>query len=152
VHTVSVYRTYFLEYLSEKVIDKEPANLYEPISYILNLGGKRLRPILTLMTSEVFGSSYKNALDASLALEVFHNFSLMHDDIMDDAPLRRGHTTVHEKWDINTGILSGDAMLIFAYQLLENYEGETYKQLVTLFSKTAIEVCEGQQYPKNDSI
>ncbi|MEH6405974.1 MAG: polyprenyl synthetase family protein, partial [Leeuwenhoekiella sp.] len=110
------------------------------------LGGKRLRPILTLMTAEIFDSPYEEALDAALAVEIFHNFSLVHDDIMDDAPLRRGQETVHEKWDINTGILSGDAMLINAYQLFENYEGATFKELAKLFSKTALEVCEGQQY------
>ncbi len=146
MHTISDYQGYFLKYLSEKTITKEPKNLYEPISYILNLGGKRLRPTLALMTSEIFGGSYKDALDAALAIETFHNFSLIHDDIMDDAPLRRGKETVHEKWDINTGILSGDAMLINAYQLFENYEGPVFKELAKLFTKTAIEVCEGQQY------
>ena len=109
-------------------------------------GGKRLRPVLTLMATDIFDSDYKKALDAALAVEVFHNFSLVHDDIMDDAPLRRGQETVHEKWDVNTGILSGDAMLINAYQLFENYEGELFRSLAQLFSKTAIEVCEGQQY------
>lgn len=146
MHTISDYQGYFLEYLSKKTITKEPKNLYEPISYILNLGGKRLRPTLVLMASEIFGGSYKEAMDAALAIEVFHNFSLIHDDIMDDAPLRRGKETVHEKWDINTGILSGDAMLINAYQLFENYEGDIFKELAILFTKTAIEVCEGQQY------
>ncbi|WP_344927301.1 polyprenyl synthetase family protein [Aquimarina addita] len=146
MQTISDYQGYFLEYLSEKTLEKEPKNLYEPISYILNLGGKRLRPTLTLLTAEIFGSSYKESLDAALAVEIFHNFSLIHDDIMDDAPLRRGKETVHEKWDINTGILSGDAMLINAYQLFENYEGETFRKLAKLFTKTAIEVCEGQQY------
>ncbi len=146
VNSISDYQEYFLDYLSKNTIDKEPKNLYEPISYILTLGGKRLRPVLVLMTSEIFGGSYEKALDAALAIEVFHNFSLVHDDIMDDAPLRRGKETVHEKWDINTGILSGDAMLINAYQLFENYEGDTFKQLAQLFTKTAIEVCEGQQY------
>ncbi|KAA1246550.1 polyprenyl synthetase family protein [Aquimarina sp. RZ0] len=146
MHTVSDYQNYFLEYLSEKAIVKEPRNLYEPISYILHLGGKRLRPVLVLMTSEIFGTSHKEALDAALAIEVFHNFSLVHDDIMDDAPLRRGSETVHEKWDVNTGILSGDAMLINAYQLFENYDGSIFKELAKLFTKTAIEVCEGQQY------
>ncbi len=146
MQTISDYQQYFLEYLSKKIIKKEPKNLYEPISYILNLGGKRLRPVLVLMTSEIFGGSYKKALDAALAIEIFHNFSLIHDDIMDGAPLRRGKETVHEKWDINTGILSGDAMLINAYQLFENYQGDTFRQLAQLFTKTAIEVCEGQQY------
>ncbi len=146
MHTLVEYQNYFLEHLSKKSIKKEPKNLYLPISYILNLGGKRLRPVLVLMTSEIFGTSYVKALDAALAIEVFHNFSLVHDDIMDDAPLRRGKETVHEKWDVNTGILSGDAMLINAYQLFENYGDGTFKKLATLFTKTAAEVCEGQQY------
>ncbi len=146
MHTILDYQQYFLEHLSKKVIEKEPKNLYEPISYILNLGGKRLRPTLVLITAEIFGSIYEEALEAALAIEIFHNFSLVHDDIMDEAPLRRGKETVHVKWDINTGILSGDAMLIMAYQLFEKYEGETFRALAKLFSKTAIEVCEGQQY------
>ncbi len=146
MHSVEQYRNEFVSYLNEKTIDREPSGLYEPISYILGLGGKRLRPILTLMTSELFSTDYSKALDAALAIEIFHNFSLVHDDIMDDAPLRRGKKTVHEKWDINTGILSGDAMLITAYQLFENYEGDIFKKLAQLFSKTALEVCEGQQY------
>lgn len=125
---------------------KAPKNLYEPISYILGLGGKRMRPVLTLMAVDVFEGSIEAALDAALAIEMFHNFSLVHDDIMDDAPLRRGKVTVHEKWDVNTGILSGDAMLIKSYQLFEGYEPQIFKKLVSLFSQTAIEVCEGQQY------
>jgi len=144
--SISEYREAFVDYLNEKIVTREPVNLYEPITYILNLGGKRLRPVLVLMTAEIFDTSYKKALDAALAIEVFHNFSLVHDDIMDAAPLRRGKETVHEKWDLNTGILSGDAMLINAYQLFENYEGDIFKELAQLFTKTAIEVCEGQQY------
>lgn len=146
MHTIDRYREEFEKYLSQKAVSREPVNLYDPMVYILNLGGKRVRPVLVLMAAEIFGGDHKKALDAALAIEVFHNFSLVHDDIMDDAPLRRGKQTVHEKWDINTAILSGDAMLIRAYQLFENYPGETFKQLAELFSKTAIEVCEGQQY------
>lgn len=144
--SISQYREAFLDYLAEKITTKEPVNLYEPITYILNLGGKRLRPVLVLMTAEIFGASYKKALDAALAIEVFHNFSLVHDDIMDSAPLRRGKETVHERWDLNTGILSGDTMLINAYQLFENYDGPIFKELAQLFTKTALQVCEGQQY------
>jgi geranylgeranyl diphosphate synthase, type II len=144
--SIETYQHKFIEYLEAYSIVKEPKNLYEPIQYILKLGGKRLRPVLTLMTSEIFNGDYKEALDAALSIEVFHNFSLVHDDIMDDAPLRRGNQTVHEKWDINTGILSGDAMLIMAYQLFENYDNKTFRALAELFSKTALEVCEGQQY------
>ena len=146
MQSIAEYRTAFIEYLENEIEVKEPATLYEPMVYILGQGGKRLRPVLVLMAAEVFDCNYEKALDAALAIEIFHNFSLVHDDIMDDAPIRRGKPTVHEKWDINTGILSGDAMLINAYQLFENYEGETFKELAKLFSKTAIEVCEGQQY------
>lgn len=143
---IESYQKLFIDYLNKYAVDKEPNNLYEPINYILKLGGKRLRPVLTLMTAEVFGTEANLALDAALSVEVFHNFSLIHDDIMDDAPLRRGKQTVHEKWDLNTGILSGDAMLILAYQLFENYESQKFQSLAKLFSKTALEVCEGQQY------
>ncbi|MGB5273961.1 MAG: polyprenyl synthetase family protein [Flavobacteriaceae bacterium] len=146
MHSVEAYRDHFTTYLESKSRIREPQNLYAPIQYILGLGGKRLRPVLTLMATEIFGADYRKALDAALAIEIFHNFSLVHDDIMDAAPLRRGQPTVHEKWDINTGILSGDAMLINAYQLFENYEGKMFRDLAQLFSKTAIEVCEGQQY------
>ncbi len=146
MHSIEDYRNQFISYLESKTVTKEPVNLYEPITYILSLGGKRLRPVLVLMATELFGTDYSKAMDAALAIEVFHNFSLVHDDIMDDAPLRRGKETVHEKWDISTGILSGDAMLINAYQLFENYHGDTFRSLAQLFSKTAIEVCEGQQY------
>ncbi len=146
MQSVERYRNDFLAYLEEKTIYKEPRNLYEPYTYILGLGGKRLRPVLTLLATDLFGGNYKDAMSAALGVEVFHNFSLVHDDIMDDAPLRRGKQTVHEKWDVNTGILSGDAMLINAYQLFEAYQGDTFKTLVQLFSQTAVEVCEGQQY------
>ena len=143
---IKTYQEQFLEFLNDYNTIREPKNLYQPIEYILNLGGKRLRPVLTLMTTACFGGEVSRAMDAALAVEVFHNFSLIHDDIMDAAPLRRGQETVHEKWDLNTGILSGDAMLIRAYQLFENYPPETFRELAKLFSKTALEVCEGQQY------
>ncbi|WP_420321143.1 polyprenyl synthetase family protein [Flagellimonas sp.] len=146
LESVDRYRSAFIFHLENKVKLREPQNLYEPMVYILGLGGKRLRPVLTLMTTDLFGGNFEDALDAALTVEVFHNFSLVHDDIMDDAPLRRGQTTVHEKWDVNTGILSGDAMLINSYQFLENYPSDIFKKLTSLFSKTAIEVCEGQQY------
>ena len=143
---IKEYKVLFLEYLKKRIKIKEPKNLYKPITYIINLGGKRLRPILTLMSCDLFGGDRLEALDAALAIEMFHNFSLVHDDIMDDASLRRGKKTVHEKWNLNTGILSGDAMLILAYKFFENYQGVMFKSLISLFSKTAIEVCEGQQY------
>ncbi|TBN02412.1 polyprenyl synthetase family protein [Hyunsoonleella flava] len=144
--SIEKYQQEFTVYLEAYNTLKEPKNLYEPVEYILSLGGKRLRPVLTLMATDIFKGNYRDAMNAALSIEVFHNFSLVHDDIMDDAPLRRGQQTVHEKWDVNTGILSGDAMLIMAYQLFENYEPETFRALAKLFSKTALEVCEGQQY------
>lgn len=133
-------------YLQEQIRSREPGQLYEPMIYILGLGGKRLRPLLTLMTADALSGDYRDAMPAALAMEVFHNFSLVHDDIMDSAPLRRGMVTVHRKWDLNTGILSGDAMLIRSYQLFEGYEPVLFKPMLRLFSKTALEVCEGQQY------
>ena len=146
MHSIAQYQEFIAQYVQAQSIAKEPANLYEPVSYIMGLGGKRLRPVLTLLASELFEANYQAALPAALAVEVFHNFSLVHDDIMDDAPLRRGHETVHEKWDINTGILSGDAMLIMAYRYFEHYEPAVFYNLVKLFSQTALEVCEGQQW------
>src|SRR3970040_1736854 len=146
MHTIYQHQQFISEYLQSQYEFKEPKNLYDPIHYILDLGGKRIRPVLTLMSAEVFDADYKKALPAALAVEVFHNFSLVHDDIMDDAPLRRGKETVHEKWNINTGILSGDAMLILAYQYFEKYQPKIFGKLAKLFSKTALEVCEGQQY------
>jgi len=146
MQSLAHYQSLIADYFETSSVVKEPKNLYEPIQYILSLGGKRIRPVLTLMATEVFGEDCKKALAAATAVEVFHNFSLVHDDIMDDAPLRRGHETVHEKWNINTGILSGDAMLILAYQHFEEYEPAVFRDLAKLFSKTAIEVCEGQQY------
>ena len=139
------YQKEFLNYLEKKDWIREPKSLYEPIDYILQLSGKRIRPVLTLMAADILSGDYKKALPAALAVEVFHNFTLVHDDIMDDAPLRRGKQTVHEKWNLNTGVLSGDAMLILAYQYFENYEPNTFQELAKLFSKTALEVCDGQQ-------
>ena len=146
MQAVSHYQELISQYFLELSFNKEPKNLYEPIEYILHLGGKRMRPVLTLMATEIFDVDCKKALAAATAIEVFHNFSLVHDDIMDDAPLRRGNETVHEKWDVNTAILSGDAMLILAYQHFEEYEPRIFRELAKLFSRTALEVCEGQQY------
>lgn len=136
-------------HLSEIVGDREPEQLYEPIRYILSIGGKRIRPCLTLMACDYITGSYDRAIAAALAVETFHNFSLMHDDIMDEAPLRRGQASVHEKWDANTAILSGDAMLILAYRFFESYSPEIFQELAKLFSETALEVCEGQQLDMN---
>jgi geranylgeranyl diphosphate synthase type II len=139
-------RSTFLQHLKNRITESEPAGLYDPVHYILELGGKRLRPLLTLMSAKMYGAQVQDALDAAVAVEVFHNFTLLHDDIMDAAELRRGQATVHKKWNINTGILSGDAMLIMSYRLFEGFDREQFFQLHNVFSKTALEVCEGQQY------
>lgn len=139
------YKDAFLEYLKAEIIKDEPRNLYLPIEYILELGGKRLRPILVLIGYNLFRDDYDQAMEAALCLEMFHNFTLIHDDIMDKADLRRGEETVHKKWNINTGILSGDALMILSYKRLEYYKGEKYMHLMSLFNEVALEVCEGQQ-------
>lgn len=124
----------------------EPAGLYEPIGYSLEAGGKRIRPALTLMACNLFAENIQAAIAPALGIEIFHNFTLLHDDIMDRADIRRGRATVHKKWDDNTAILSGDAMQIIAYQLIAQTPAEKLKEVLDLFSKTAIEVCEGQQH------
>ena len=146
MYSTEHYREAFLEFLNAEINVKEPRNLYEPIQYILQIGGKRLRPILTLIAADLFSGDYHKALNAAAAVEVFHNFSLIHDDIMDKAPLRRGKATVHQKWNLNIGILSGDAMLVKAYQLLDSYPAEIFTPLTQLLSRTALQVCEGQQW------
>ena len=122
-----------------------PSNLYDPLRYFLKIGGKRMRPILTLLGAEAFGIDKNKALNAALAIEVFHNFSLIHDDIMDDAPLRRGQETVHEKWNNNIAILSGDVLLVKAYQLIAKNDHQSLPEILDIFNRTAVEVCEGQQ-------
>jgi geranylgeranyl diphosphate synthase type II len=123
-----------------------PNLLYDPISYIMGLKGKRMRPILLLMAHQLFDKNLDNAISPALAIEIFHNFTLLHDDIMDNAPLRRGNPTVHEKWNSNVAILSGDTMMIHSYQLLLKVAEGNVKQVLEVFSKAAIEVCEGQQW------
>ncbi|MFN4885847.1 MAG: polyprenyl synthetase family protein [Bacteroidota bacterium] len=126
-------------------LNPQTANLVDPIHYLLQIGGKRIRPILTLMSSKLFGGKTTDALSQALAVEVFHNFTLMHDDIMDNSPLRRGAKTVHEKWNINTAILSGDGMMIQAYALLQKNANDKFALLFERFNTTAWEVCVGQQ-------
>jgi geranylgeranyl diphosphate synthase type II len=126
-----------------------PLELYDPISYILSLGGKRIRPLLTLLAYGLYSKNPEEILNQACAVEVFHNFTLMHDDIMDQAPLRRGKATVHEKWNANSAILSGDVMLIRAYDLLLDTTPALLPEVMRLFNKTAAEVCEGQQFDMN---
>lgn len=124
----------------------QPSQLYEPISYILSLGGKRLRPALLLAACDLYNGDLKLAIKPALGIEIFHNFSLIHDDVLDKAPLRRGKKTVHEKWNQDIAILSGDAMLVKAYQYIAQVPGSVLPKAMDSFSSTAIEVCEGQQY------
>ncbi len=126
-----------------------PPELYDPIRYIMSLGGKRMRPLMTLMATYLFTDDWQKAVRPALAVEVFHNFTLMHDDIMDQAPLRRNQPTVHEKWNGNVAILSGDVMLVNAYQLFLTLDSDKLKPALERFSRTAAEVCEGQQMDMN---
>ncbi len=138
----------FDEYFSQVINEfpKQPENLYQPVNYFLNLGGKRIRPLLTLIAADCFNGDIKKVLPAATAIELFHNFSLIHDDIMDNAPLRRGKETVHRKWNSNIGILSGDVLLVEAYRQLNKCDRDIAVDLYEIFSQTAKEVCEGQQY------
>ncbi len=135
--------------LEKTVIDRFPDELYEPVRYILSIGGKRLRPALVLMACSIFNDAVHKAIKPALAIEFFHNFTLLHDDIMDNSNIRRGHATVHRKWDHNTAILSGDVMSILSYKILSESEDPCLKDLQLLFNLTALQVCEGQQYDMN---
>lgn len=138
----------FNQFIDTQNIVQEPVSLYEPVRYLMNLKGKRIRPVACLMAANVYTDDIDKALPVAYSIEMFHNFTLMHDDVMDDADLRRGNPTVHVKYDINTAILSGDLMMIKSYQHLINCcsELEMKYKLLNLFTQTAIEVCEGQQY------
>lgn len=125
--------------------NRTPASLYEPIRYFLSIGGKRLRPLLSLLGAQAVGKDPLLALKPAIGIELFHNFSLVHDDIMDEAPLRRGHITLHEKHNLNTAILAGDALLIEAYKFIANVPPQVLLQVLETFNKTALQVCEGQQ-------
>ncbi len=128
---------------------KMPHEMYEPMAYIINLGGKRIRPLLTLVGCDLFNQNSEKAIPAALSVELFHNFSLIHDDILDNAPLRRGNATVHEKWNTNIAILSGDGMMVKAFEILSKSNNEHVVPLLKLFTKTGLEVCEGQQLDMN---
>jgi len=132
--------------LNQVDLQKKPVKLYDPIHYVLSIGGKRLRPILCLMACELYDESIEKALQPALALEIFHNFTLLHDDIMDKAEKRRNMDCVHIKWNENVAILSGDAMQLLSYQILNQLPEKQLKNCLSIFTKTAIEVCEGQQY------
>ncbi len=147
---IKEFQVIFEKYLSENTFKQSPLELYEPVDYILSLGGKRLRPALVLIGCHLFREEVTCALPAAMAVEVFHNFSLVHDDIMDAAPLRRGKPTVHTRYDTNTAILSGDVMLIYTYDYFSRLENQQIvSQIIRVFNRVAIEVCEGQQYDMN---
>lgn len=142
---LSAYTKLIESELANLNLPDSPSNLYDPLRYFMTLGGKRMRPILTLMGAELFGASKESAIHAAASVEVFHNFTLIHDDIMDQAPLRRNKETVHTKWNENIAILSGDVLFVKAYQLIAKQKSDHLPELLNLFNKTAIEVCEGQQ-------
>ena len=143
---VSIFEQKIHEAVKKVSSNESPTTLFEPIGYILSLGGKRLRPLLTLMAADLFEKEPDTVIDAAVAMEVFHNFTLMHDDLMDRADVRRGSPTVHKKWSDSVAVLSGDAMLIEAYRQLENIPAEKLPKVLRLFSDMAIDVCRGQQY------
>ncbi len=145
MYTIDALQKIFNEKLDDYTFPSQPSALYKPVEYILSLGGKRIRPVLVMAAYNLYKDDVEFAFEAGMSIEVFHNFSLLHDDIMDEAEMRRGQPTVHQLYDENTAILSGDVMLIYAYRFLEKYPDKLV-QLTKLFTDTSIEVCEGQRY------
>jgi len=149
MHSIEQLQTIINKAIADTKYTSEPAELYEPISYLMQLGGKRMRPVLVLISTELFGGNVLKALDAAIGIELFHNFTLMHDDIMDKAPLRRGNPTVHVKWNESAAILSGDVMFVEAYKLMIKVEDSILRKVLDIFSDTASGVCQGQQADMN---
>ena len=150
MHTQQELSSIIEDNLQKLNFSSEPKELYEPLNYIINIGGKRLRPLMSLTTYDLFAEQItEQIIYPAMALEVFHNFTLIHDDIMDKADIRRGKPTVYRKWDSNIAILSGDVMSIKSYELLAKYPTEKLSEILQLFTKTAAQVCEGQQYDMN---
>lgn len=149
MYSIQQLQNIIIKAIEGKKYPSEPAELYEPMQYMMNLGGKRLRPALLLMGCDAFGGDIYQAINPAIAIEVFHNFTLMHDDIMDNAPLRRGKITVHEKWNSSVGILSGDAMLVEGYKLMMQVDEKVLRPVLEIFNDTATAVCEGQQLDMN---
>jgi len=149
MHTIDEYQALIQEAIKKELVHREPIELYEPILYTLSMGGKRLRPLLTLMTCDIFDGDIYQAISPAIGLETFHNFTLLHDDIMDKAPIRRGQPTVYKKWDANRAILSGDTMMVMAYDYILNSPKDLLFDIFTVFNKLGKEVCEGQQYDMN---
>lgn len=148
-HTFETYASVVNDALARLPYPHKPEGLYEPIAYALSAGGKRLRPVLLMLVSDMFGGNTDEALKVGIALETYHNFTLLHDDLMDNADVRRGRPTVHKQWDANTAILSGDNMLVMAYQRLLDAASPAQDELLSLFTRTAMLVDEGQQYDMN---
>lgn len=134
------------EFIDKLPYDRQPSSLYEPVKYVLSLGGKRIRPVLMLLSYNLFKDDPERILMPAVGLETYHNYTLLHDDLMDNADLRRGHQTVHKKWDANTAILSGDSMLVLAYQRMQQCDEHHLKRVIDLYTETALEIGEGQQY------
>jgi geranylgeranyl diphosphate synthase, type II len=145
MHSFETLSEKFNEYFSRRHFPVTPASLYDPAEYFLGMGGKRVRPVICLMANELFGEISNDAYPVAAAIELFHNFTLIHDDIMDKAPLRRGMQTVHEKYNGSTALLAGDVMLVVAYDYLNKIDPHYLRRIIQLFNKTAKEVCEGQQ-------
>ncbi len=145
MHLIKPYQEAVNKGLKTVSYPRQPEKLYDPVRYFIDIGGKRIRPVLTLLAAEMHGCTIEKSLNTALAIELFHNFTLMHDDLMDNASLRRGKTTIHEKWNPSIAILSGDTMLISAYQLLTQNDSIVLPQLLETFNNVAIEVCQGQQ-------
>lgn len=149
MHSIEQLQNIINKAIAETKYTAKPAELYEPISYLMRLGGKRMRPVLVLVSTELFGGDVLKALDAAIGIELFHNFTLMHDDIMDKAPLRRGNPTVHVKWNESAAILSGDVMFVEAYKLMIQVDDSILRKVLDIFSDTASGVCQGQQADMN---
>ncbi|MBC8181828.1 polyprenyl synthetase family protein [candidate division KSB1 bacterium] len=149
MNTIKKIQSKIEEHFSKINFDKNPTELYAPIAYTLNQGGKRLRPALCLMACDMFGGDIDKAINPAIGIEIFHNFTLVHDDIMDNAPIRRGKVTVCKKWNTNIAILSGDTMMTIAYDYIMKAPVAVRSDVFAIFNKTAIEVCEGQQYDMN---
>jgi geranylgeranyl diphosphate synthase type II len=146
MHLIRNYQDWIEREINKNTFGQQPASLYEPIRYLMRLGGKRMRPLLTFHAYSLYKENVKDVVRYAVAVEAFHNFTLMHDDIMDNAPLRRGNKTVHEKWNVNTAILSGDVMLVKVYEMFSELEPEKLKKVLKAFNACAAEVCEGQQW------
>jgi geranylgeranyl diphosphate synthase type II len=149
MHSIEQLQGLINKAINDTQYTEQPAELYEPITYLMQLGGKRMRPVLVLISTEIFGGQVLKALDAAIGIEIFHNFTLMHDDIMDKAPIRRGKPTVHIKWNESAAILSGDVMFVEAYKLMIKVEDNILRDVLAIFSETASGVCQGQQADMN---